>query len=179
MIENYSRWKVLRPFFDDPVPKEGFTIRWLSREVGLSPPSVKLHLDQLAKEKGFGYPLVMRSEGRSYPAYWANRASDLFRFYKRMDMLFRLEESGVLQRVEEKHGPEAIILFGSASRGEDVSGSDIDLYLPGVTKEPNIQDFGKLKRSIQYHTQPLNKMGKELRNNILNGIRLRGYIKVF
>lgn len=166
-------------FFDDPNPREGFTIRWISKEIGLSPPSVKLHLDELAREKERGYPLVRRSTGRSYPAYWANQASELFRFYKRMDIIFRLEESGILEKIMEEHGPDAIILFGSASRGEDVRGSDIDLFLQGVKKEPHIQNIGYLKRGIQYHIQPFGSMEKELKNNILNGIRLRGYLKVF
>lgn len=179
MIQNYSIWKVLRVFFDDPNPKEGFTIRWISTEIGLAPTSVKLHLDELTKEKGWGYPLAMRSKGRSYPTYWANQASELFRFYKRMDIIFRLEESGILEKIMEEHGPKAIVLFGSASRGEDVKGSDIDLFLHDVKGEPEIQDFEHLKRNIQYHLHPFNKIEKELRNNIINGIRLRGYLKVF
>lgn len=180
MIQNYSIWRVLRVFFDDPNPREGFTIRWISKEIGLAPTSVKLHLDELSKEKDHGYPLVIRSKGRSYLTYWANMASELFRFYKKMDMIFRLEESGILEKLSKEYSPDVIVLFGSASRGEDVKGSDVDLFLISSEKNLDLSKYEKiLKRRISLHfSTHFNKLPEELRNNIINGIVLRGYLKV-
>ncbi|MBI2675713.1 MAG: nucleotidyltransferase domain-containing protein [Candidatus Aenigmarchaeota archaeon] len=181
MIQNYSVWLVLRPFFDDPNPKEGFTIRWVSREIGLSSTSVMLHLDKLSKEGEYGYPLVIRSKGRIYPTYWANRASNLFRFYKKMDIIFRLEESGFLRMLEERCSPDAIVLFGSAARGEDVAGSDVDILIVSQEKKLDMKKYESvLKRGISLHfCENFRKMPKELKNNIINGVILRGYIRVF
>ena len=181
MIQNYGIWKVLRAFFDDPEPREGFTIRYISKSIGLASTSVRLHLEELSKEGPEGYPLVTRSKGISYPTYRANRNSELFRFYKRMDILFRMEESGLLDRLWEEISPKAIILFGSASRGEDVKGSDIDIFI--LAKERKIE-LGKyeslLKRDISLHfAAQLSELPKEFRNNVINGIILRGYLKVF
>lgn len=181
MIQKYSIWRVLQVFFDDPLPDEGFTIRWISRHIGLAPTSVKLHLDALSRHEPQGYPLVIRSEGRSYPAYRANRDSELFRFYKKMDIIFRIHESGLIDYISDKCSPDAIILFGSASRGEDTKGSDIDIFVEAEEKALDLNRYEKvLKRHIELHFNTnINKIPKELRNNIINGIKLEGYLKVF
>ncbi len=181
MIQNYSTWRVLRVFFDDPAPSEGFTIRWISKQIGLAPTSVKLHLDRLSREEKHGYPLVTRSGGRSYPLFWPNRASELFRFYKKVDMIFRLEESGLLEFISEEFSPDAVVLFGSAARGEDVKESDVDIFLSSGEKRLDFRKYEKvLKRKISLHFSPsLGRLPKELRNNIINGIVLRGYLRVF
>lgn len=176
LIEN-SIWQVLRVFFDDPNPKSGFTIRWISKQIRLAPISVKLHLDRLLK---FG--LVIRDEKTvSYPTYWANKASEKFRFYKKMDVLFRLEESGLVEYLSRECNPLAIVLFGSAARGEDDRFSDIDLFLIAKERKLNLSLYeAKLKRRIQLHfTTDMAKIPKELRNNVVNGIILKGYLKVF
>ena len=180
MIQNYSRWRVLRVFFDDPDPREGFTIRWISKEIGLATTSVKLHLDELSREKGEGYPLVTRSEGRSYPVYRANRSIELFRFYKKMDIIFRIRESGLLEFLSERCSPDSIVLFGSASRGEDVKGSDIDIFVASGEKSLDLKKYeGILKRPISLHfSRSFGRLPNELRNNIINGVILDGYLKV-
>jgi predicted nucleotidyltransferase len=181
MIQKYGIWKVLRVFFDDPQARDGFTIRYISKNAGLATTSVRLHLEELCKEGQEGYPLVIKGKGISYPTYRANRESQLFRFYKRMDMLFRLEESGLLEKLWDELSPRAIVLFGSASKGEDVKGSDIDLFI--LAKEKRIE-LGKheslLKRKISLHfAAGINELPKELKNNVINGAILRGYVKVF
>ena len=168
-------------FFDDPNPREGFTIRWISNHIRLAQPSVKLHLDELSKNKWAGGPLVSKSRGRSYPVYFPNRENEVFRFYKKMDMLFRLEESGLLDLLAEKLSPDCIVLFGSAARGEDVKESDVDIFLIAKEEEIDLEKYETaLKRKISLHFSPdFNKLPKELRNNIINGIMLRRYLKVF
>lgn len=179
MIQNYSKWIVLREFFDDP--KGGFTIRALSKRVGLAPTSVKLHLDRLSKIGQEGYPLVSKSKGVSYPVYKANSENGLFRFYKKMDILFRIKESGLIEKLEEEAYPKVIILFGSASRGEDDAQSDLDIFLLAKEKEIQLAKFEKaLKRKISLHfSDHFRKLPKELRNNIINGVKLGGYLEAF
>ena len=176
MIQNYSRWKVLRIFFDDPNPQEGFTIRWISKQIQLAPTSVKLHLDALVEE-GF----VIKSDGRSYETYWANRENPVFRFYKKIDIQMRLEESKVIEYVFEECNATVIILFGSAARGEDDRMSDLDIFVLAKEKIISLHTYEKqLKRKIQLHfSDHFQKLPKELRNNILNGIIMKGYLKVF
>jgi hypothetical protein len=65
MIQKYGIWKVLRTFFDDPTPPEGFTIRYISKNAGLATTSVRLHLEELCKDSQEGYPLVIKGKGIS------------------------------------------------------------------------------------------------------------------
>ncbi|MFH0949127.1 MAG: nucleotidyltransferase domain-containing protein [Candidatus Aenigmatarchaeota archaeon] len=181
MIQKCSNWKVLRAFFDDPSPKEGFTIRYISKQIGLATTSVRLHMKELCKENKHGYPLVIKSKGISYPTYRANRSSELFRFYKKIDMTLRLDDCGLLNKLSEECSPRFIILFGSASRGEDIKESDVDIFLLTKEREIDIHSYEKvLARKINLHfSNDFGSLPKELKNNIINGILLRGYLKVF
>ena len=182
MLQKYNKWKVLKVFFDDPNPKgAGFQLREISRKVNLAPTSVKNYLNELSNEKKRGYPLVIKSEHRihGYPVYWANRASELFRFLKKIDMIISIQESGLLDYLSEKCMPDVIILFGSASRGEDLKDSDVDLYLQCREKPLKLHKYeNAIKRRIEiFFEKDFNKLSKELRNNIINGVILKGYLR--
>ena len=77
--------------------------------------------------------------------------------------------------------PDVIILFGSASKGEDIMESDIDLFLISRERELDILDFEtKLKRNISLlFSENFGELSNELKNNIINGVILKGYLKVF
>lgn len=151
MIQKYGIWRVLRVFFDDPQARDGFTIRYISKKAGLATTSVRLHLEELCKEGQEGYPLVIKGKGISYPTYRANRESGLFRFYRRMDTLFRMEESGLLDKLWDELSPKAIVLFGSASRGEDVKESDVDIFILGEGEEDRARE---IREPAQEEGQP-------------------------
>lgn len=180
MLQKCSRWKVLRVFFNNPSPKgAGFQLREISREAKLAPTSVKNYLDELSKNDEYIIKSTHRIHG--YPVYWANRASELFKFFKKIDMIISIQESGLLDYLSEKCMPDVIILFGSASRGEDLSDSDVDLYLQCKERPLELHKYEKIiERKIKIlFEEDFNKLSKELRNNMLNGIILKGYLKVF
>ena len=52
IFKGVSKWKVLQPFFIDP-HRDNVGLRELSRLVGLSTPSTKLHLKRFVKEEIF------------------------------------------------------------------------------------------------------------------------------
>lgn len=179
MLQNYNRWSVLKVFFDDPTPKgDGFQLREISRKVNLAPISVKRYLNELEKEH-----LVVEYKHRvhNYPVYLANRDNEKFLFFKKIDTLISLEDSGLLEYLQKECMPDVIILFGSASRGEDLKHSDIDLFLLCKEREVGLELYEKrLNRTISLHfNENINSISKELRNNILNGAILKGYLKVF
>ncbi len=91
--------------------------------------------------------------------------------------------------------PKAIILFGSYRKGEDITGSDIDIavetygnverteYLKDLIKDQNykkqIEEFeDNINRRIQIHIFNRKKIDKHLFNNIANGIVLSGFLEV-
>lgn len=178
MLKKDNIYRVLEIFFDDPLPAGiGFQLREISRKINLAPKSVKLYLEELEKEK-----LIIKKEHRihKYPVYYANRDDDYFKFLKRLDMVKSIKESGLLDYLYEKCMPDAIILFGSASKGEDVKGSDIDLYLQCEEKKLDLSKYEKeLKRKIHlFFEKNFNKLSEELKKNIINGDKLKGYLNI-
>ncbi|MBI2665287.1 nucleotidyltransferase domain-containing protein, partial [Candidatus Woesearchaeota archaeon] len=123
MLQNYNKWKVFQQFFDSPLSE--LQLREISRNIKLSLPSVKNYLIELEKD---GLILKKKNRVQGYPVYLANRDSAKFLFYKKLDILERISNSGMLDELYDHFLPKVIILFGSASRGEDVEGSDIDLF---------------------------------------------------
>ena len=179
MLQKDNRYKILRIFFDDPSPKGiGFQLREISRKVAVAPPSVKKYLNELEKEQ-----LIVKTKHRihDYPVYYANRDNEEFKFLKKIDTVIKIKESGVIDYLLENCMPDVIILFGSASKGEDLKESDIDVFILSNKERIDITQFEKkLSRKINiFFSDNFNKLSKELRNNVINGIILKGYLKVF
>jgi predicted nucleotidyltransferase len=179
MLQKYNKWKVLKVFFENPNPEgAGFQLREIGRITNLATTSVKRYLNELVNEE-----LIISSRHRihAYPVYWANTDSEKFRFLKKIDTIMTLKDSGLIESLESKCMPDVIILFGSASRGEDTIESDIDLYLLCKERKMNLQDFEeKIKRKISlFFSEDFGELSNELKNNIINGIILKGYLKVF
>ena len=138
-------------------------------------PSVRNHVKRL---EHFGF--IKREKKGVYESYISSK-NDVFKLYKRNDMLLRIYESGLTNFLAERLVPDAIVLFGSASRGEDMETSDIDLFLIAKEKEIDVAKFEKrFKRKIALHFEEnVSRIPKELLNNVINGIVVYGYIKVF
>ena len=100
---------------------------------------------------------------------------------KRVENLKLIYESKINELLSEKFPGSTIILFGSYSFGEDTSLSDIDIAIIGA-KPKNIilKNFEeKLKRTITINFYPnLKEIKKNLKENILNGILLKGSIEL-
>ena len=172
MLQKYNTYRVLRIFFDSPTKQ--FQLRELSRLLNLGLPSVINHVVELEKE-GF----IRKEKGNVYKSYIANK-EERFKVYKRTDILIRLFESGLIDYIDEEFSPDVILLFGSASRGEDIETSDIDIFVLAKERDLNIDKFEKiLKRKINVLFEiNVKDIPKELLNNISNGIILRGYLKI-
>jgi|TARA_B100001971_G_scaffold104948_1_gene96594 predicted nucleotidyltransferase len=178
MLEKSNIYKILEVFFDNPLPEGiGFQLREISRNIKLAPKSVKLYLEKLERES-----LILKKEHRvhKYPVYYANRDNDYFKFLKKLNILRRIKESGLLGFLDEKYMPDAIILFGSASKGEDIKGSDIDLYVQCNEKKLELSKYEKkLNRKINlFFEKNFDKLSSELKQNIINGDKLKGFLKV-
>jgi len=174
MLQNYSKYRVLQEFFDSP--RKNFHMREISRRTNLAQPSVIAHLKKLVKEK-----FIVKEKNGIYPTFRANRDYELFRLYKKCDLLQRIYQSGLLQYLFDTCMPDVIILFGSASKGEDIEESDIDLFIQAPEKKLILEKYEKLlRRKISlFFEENFLRLSNELKNNILNGIVLKGYIKVF
>lgn len=173
MIQNYITYRILQLFFD--YPTRHFQLREICRVLRLGMPSVRNHMKKLEKH-GF----VAKEKTGVYMSYIASK-NELFRVYKRNDVLLRLHESGLVNYLADKFAPDAIVLFGSASRGEDVEESDIDLIVIAKEKSVDLKKFESiLKRKISLEfEQKVSDMPRDLMNNVVNGIVVNGYLEVF
>ncbi len=173
MIQKYSRYKVLQQFFD--FPQKPFLLRELSRYTKLSVPSVRLHVKALIAEG-----LITKDKTGLYPSFRALRESPLFKLLKIQNIILRLYQTGLLNTIEKTTYPSCIVLFGSASRGEDNKESDIDLFVQTKRMKIDLSKFEKnFNRKINLLFEPdLKTLSPELLNNLANGIVVYGYLKV-
>ena len=179
MLQKDNRYKLLRVFFDDPLPKGiGFQLRELSRKVNVAPPSVKNYLKELEKE---GLIIKVKHRIHNYPVYYANRDNENFKLLKKLDTVMKIKESGLIEYLSENCMPDAIMLFGSCANGEDLKDSDVDLFVLSKEEKLSMGKFEKnLGKKINFlFSDSFDKLSKELRNNIINGIMLKGYLKAF
>ena len=92
--------------------------------------------------------------------------------------MYELEESGLIEFLWQELCPEAIILYGSYAKGESINSSDIDLFIIGKEKKIKISEYEKkLGKEVHLMFNDAKKIPKELKNNLINGIVLRGYFK--
>ncbi len=173
MLQNYNTYRVLQEFFD--FPRKQFYLREISRNVKLALVSVINHLQGLVKEG-----LIIRNEKGLYPTYQANRENEVFKLLKKQNTTLRMFQIGLIDHIEEKTRPDCIVLFGSASRGEDNEESDIDIFVQSKRIELDLKRYEKmLHRKINiFYEDNLKNLSKELLNNIINGSILYGYLKV-
>ncbi len=174
MIEKYSRYRILQEFFY--FPRKNFQMREISRNTKLAQPSIMNHLKALVKEG-----LILREEKGIYPAYVANRENEFFKEYKKADLILKMKQIKLIDYIYDSCLPNVIILFGSSSKGEDTEESDIDLFVQSPEKKLNLEKYEKiLKRKISlFFGEDFSRLSKELKNNILNGVIIKGYLKVF
>ncbi len=168
--------RVLEPFFQEPARRH--YLLDLSRTIKLAHTSVKKNLIKLVKE-GLIQETMEKRGSRKFPVYTANTNNPEFKKYKEIYNLQRIQESGLIECLEEKLTPKSIVLFGSYQRGEDLGDSDIDLYLECKEERIGLKEYEKkLKRKIQLHfKEDFIKYPSELKNNIINGIVLKGFLE--
>ncbi|MBD3361427.1 hypothetical protein GF358_01415 [Candidatus Woesearchaeota archaeon] len=86
-----------------------------------------------------------------------------------------------IQYLEKELKSSVIVLYGSFRKGEYDSESDIDLFVE--TTSPKKTDLSKYEQKLGHKIHLLTKtdikkVPERLRNNIINGIKLSGYLKI-
>jgi len=173
MITKNNTFRVMELFFKHPERK--FHLRELERLTHLSMPGVRKIVNKLVKEG-----LLESKKEKMVKNYFAKR-NEKFVHLKRAYNLHSLYRSGLVEFLKNQYeNPEAIILFGSYSKGEDISKSDIDLaVITTKNKELELSLYEKkLAREIRIYEITIKKAEKEFLNTITNGIVLEGYLTV-
>ncbi|MBI5332050.1 MAG: nucleotidyltransferase domain-containing protein [Candidatus Aenigmarchaeota archaeon] len=173
MLQNYNTYRIVSLFFDSPT--KHFQLREISRMIRIGLPSVKAHVEKLETAG-----LIRKTKGNIYDSFVATR-NDRFKLYKRNDVMIRIHESGLLEYLVDELSPDVIVLFGSASKGDDIEHSDVDIFVLAEDKKLKLDKFEKiLKRKINIlFENKIKNIPKELMSNIINGVVLYGYLEVF
>ncbi|MBU1854437.1 MAG: nucleotidyltransferase domain-containing protein [Nanoarchaeota archaeon] len=150
--------------------------REIAKALQVSPTAIAKSVKKL-KEK----ELINIEQTKTINFITYNRDNQKAINYKRIENLRLINKSGIADFLEEQFPGTAIILFGSYSKGEDTIKSDIDIAIIGtMTKKTNLEEYEeKLQREIRInYYKDWKDIHKHLKNNILNGITLKGSIEL-
>ncbi|PIN71979.1 hypothetical protein COV21_03620 [Candidatus Woesearchaeota archaeon CG10_big_fil_rev_8_21_14_0_10_45_5] len=172
------RYEVLDVFFNEPLEEHYF--REIVRKTGISPNYVAKNLKSLESEE------LIYKEGKKggLVLYSANRENLEFIRMKKAKNISLLINSGLVEAIAKALSPKAILLFGSYATGTDTEKSDIDIAVivhHELEKKIEISKFERLlgrKISIEQISR-FPSLSKEMKNGIVNGILLYGYLEAF
>lgn len=178
MLQISNTFNVAEVFFNEPT-KPHYLIE-ISKKSKLAHTSTKKYLISLKKE-GIIKESAEKKGKRSYPIYTADIDSSEYKNYKKIYNLIKVYDLKIIQFLKDKLMPKSIVLFGSYLRGEDVETSDIDIFVESKKHDLDLSKFEKeFKRKIELHfNEKFNDFPIELKNNIINGEVLYGYLEVY
>lgn len=168
-----NTYRILELFIE--FPTKDFSIRGLARELKLSHATILNYINDLHK-----LSLIKKKEATLYPTYFANTENQKYKFYKKNWLIFKITESGLIDYLQKEALPSSIILFGSGAKATFTEKSDIDIFVEANESKLDLTKYEKkLNRKINLlFEQNMNNLSKELRNNIINGVILYGFIKI-
>lgn len=155
-----------------------FNARGLAVPLGVSQPAVSKALPPLERR---GLILVSKDRNSKRLSIGLNRENPLVVGMKRADNIMQLYETGLAEFLREKFAGCAVIVFGSFAKGEDTHISDIDIAVIGSKRrDMDMSGFEKkLGREIRAnHYKSFKEISGELKDNILGGILISGWIEL-
>ncbi|MFT4313378.1 MAG: nucleotidyltransferase family protein [Candidatus Woesearchaeota archaeon] len=176
MLQKCNLWNVATVFFTEP--ETPFELMTISKKIQLAHTSVKKHLHTLIELQ------IIKTQksqlgNKNNIVYTAKKRHPNYIHYKKIHNINALYKSRIIDYLTEKCQPNSIVLFGSYAKGEDTKTSDIDLFVESQEEKLKLEDFEQiLHRKIQIHFKSyFQAFPPELKNNILNGIVLAGYLE--
>ena len=168
-----NTYKILELFIE--FPTTDFSVRGLARNLKRSHATVIKYIAYLEK-----LSLIKKKEVTLYPTYFANTESQKYKFYKKNWLIFKINESGLIDHIQKEALPSSIMLFGSGAKATFTEKSDIDIFVEANEEKLDLTKYEKkINRKINLlFEQNINNLSKELRNNIINGVVLYGFIKI-
>ena len=154
-----------------------FNQREIALALKVSPTAVAKSLKHLEKEKIIE---IKKSNSTKSQEININFNNNAVFFMKRVENLRAIYESGLAEYLFDNLPGTTIILFGSYSLGEDNYNSDIDIAIVGTNKRIDLSIYQtKLgKKIIMQFFESFDKINKNLKESILNGIILKGSVRL-
>ncbi len=167
MVQKNQKWeKVLELFFE--YPDKNFTIREISKKTKVPTSTIQRYLKEL-RNKGF-----IDENNRAI-------ISSYYKFKKTFFMIDKMYTIGLIDFLNQEFNPSVMIVFGSVRKGEYDEESDIDIFLEtSIKKNLNLKKYENLlKHKVQLRVESdIDNLPLNLKNNVINGIKLKGYLKV-
>jgi len=154
--------------------QKSFNALELSKELKVSPTAIIKSLHALEQEA-----LIKIKKDKRFSITF-NGDSKKAREFKRVENLRNAYESGLLESLSDEFPGTTMILFGSYSQGYDSEDSDIDIAIIGKERKVEIGKFERIlhrKITLQFYPN-IKDIQKNLRENILNGIVVKGGIQL-
>jgi len=153
-------------------PTKGLTVREIARLIKVSPPTASSLAKNLEKKS-----LIRVKKERVQYKVFGNLENEDFRKLKRIYNIFSLLD--LTKFLIKNFKPNAVVVFGSYSKGEDMEDSDVDVFVNSVVKKRVVLEKfeKKLNRGIHLHVRDIRKIPEELRKNIINGVILYGFLE--
>ncbi|MCX6742440.1 MAG: nucleotidyltransferase domain-containing protein [Candidatus Pacearchaeota archaeon] len=168
--------QILRLFFIKA--GKSLNARDIARALKVSPPAVAKALPLLEKEN---FLKIKKDKESKRWLIELNRDSQRIIWLKRADNFKQIYESGLVQFFYDNFHSATIILFGSYAFGEDTINSDVDIAIIGAKeKKVNLKNFEELlgREIILNYYDSFKTIIKNLKENILSGITLKGAIEL-
>lgn len=167
-----NAYRILELFIE--ASDKDFSARGIARNLKISHTTVLKHIENL-----LSLELIKKKEETLYPTFYANTESKKYKFHKKNYLIFRIAKSGLVEFIQENVLPSSIILFGSSAKATFTEESDIDIFVEAKKSNINILKYEKIlnKKINLLFESNINNLSNELRNNIINGSILAGFVK--
>lgn len=148
------------------------------KKINMTRAIVNKWLDRYQKE---GLLKRVKEKGK-FPYFTAGSNNPAYQSKKKLYMLTKLYQSGLIKDLISLEKAKTIILFGSIAKGDWYKDSDVDIFIYGTSKgfEKNKYEL-KLHRDIELHVfetkDEIKKVKSGLINNIINGYIIKGGIQ--
>lgn len=164
---------VLKLFFEKPAKEWHF--EEIIREASLARSKANGWLKKFLKK---GLIKKIKQKGRM-PYYLSNYDSPEYKNKKKIFALEQLHQAGLLNHLSNLKKAKTVILFGSFSRSDWYTESDVDIFIYGDPEGLHIAPYElKLHKDIQLFIcrdkTELTKLGSGLIRNIIKGNILKG-----
>lgn len=180
LYEETAKNKIVEVLFK--YPEKEFSLSDLAREAGVAKANIGNILIEF-QEAG-----LINIEKLS--KIWRIRANQTNWLFTRSKIVYNLNfiyKIGLVEFLIDLYkNPKAIILFGSFRKGEDISGSDIDIAIESdefneykIIGLRELSEFENIiGKRIQIHLFNRKNIDINMFNNIANGILLWGFLEV-
>ncbi len=167
---NDAETELLKFFCTHPTTE--FSISEVARETGLSKPWISEKIRKF-EEEGI---VKTRKRGNQRLTTFKRDNIDALRL-KQVINLEKLYQSSLIDQIVEKYSyPEAIVLFGSFAKGEDVEDSDIDIAV--ITTETADTEEEIMDREVSVTEFKKEEIPRNMLETLANGITLYGYLEM-